>query len=145
MNCYLIIHVYDMQWHYFTVLLQETIIKFYEQDSEADIILSKIYISKHIRGLLPLTKMEEQGLDLSFHKGSRKKKPNKQTRKISGGKGFSWQWILRKWSLGDGKQRRWTYDCLIFLPKGNTLAQIYEGNFTVVQFFLHKILPCAIG
>ena len=62
-----------MQWHYLIVLLQETIIKFYEQDSEADIILSKIYISKHIRGLLPLTKLEEQGPDFSFHKKKKKK------------------------------------------------------------------------
>ena len=30
-----------MQWHYLIVLLQETIIKFYEQDSEADIISQK--------------------------------------------------------------------------------------------------------
>ena len=67
-----------MQWHYFIVLLWETIIKFYEQDSEADIILSKIYISKHIRGLPFLTKLEEQGPDLSFH---RKKKMQNLGRK----------------------------------------------------------------
>ena len=62
-----------MQWHYFIVLLRETIIKFYEQDSEADIILSKIYISKHIRGLPFLTKLEEQGPDLPFHREKKMK------------------------------------------------------------------------
>ena len=67
-----------MQWHYLIVLLQETIIKFYEQDSEADIILSKIYISKHIRGLLPLTKLEEQGPDFSFQKKKKKKAKSRE-------------------------------------------------------------------
>ena len=67
-----------MQWHYFIVLLRETIIKFYEQDSEADIILSKIYISKHIRGLPFLTKLEEQGPDLSFHRGKKNAKSREE-------------------------------------------------------------------
>lgn len=51
-----------MQWHYLIVLLQETIIKFYEQDSEANLSLKNLYF-KTYKGLLPLTKLEEQGPD----------------------------------------------------------------------------------